>query len=126
MALDKQASDVMVLQVEHLTSIADYFVICSGNSERQVKAIAEAIRQEMARRFKDHATLEGKAAANWILLDYRDIIVHIFREDIRTYYGIENMWRDAPQIPPTEYDTLALGHFSSQPNESTKVFHQAS
>ncbi len=116
----------MILQVEHLTSIADYFVICSGNSERQVKAVAEAIRQEMARRFKDHATLEGETAANWILLDYRDIIVHIFREDIRTYYGIENMWRDAPQIPPTEYDTLALGHPSSQPPESTKVFHQAS
>lgn len=123
-ALDKKASDVMVLEIGHLTSIADYFVICSGNSGRQVKAIAEAIRQEMAHRFGDHGTMEGETAANWILLDYRDIIIHIFREESRTYYGIENMWRDAPQIPPTEYDSQALGH--PQPSESTKMIHQAS
>lgn len=116
----------MVLQIGHLTSIADYFVICSGNSKRQVKAIAEAVRQEMVRRFDDHGTMEGETAARWILLDYGDIIVHIFQEDIRAYYGIENTWRDAPQIPPTEYDTRALGHPSSQPPESINVFHQAS
>lgn len=125
-ALEKKASDVMILEIGHLTSIADYFVICSGQSARQVKAIAEAIRQEMTRRFKDHGTIEGETAANWVLLDYHDIIVHIFREDIRTYYGIENMWRDAPQIPPAEYDTPVPGHRSSQPSESTNVLHQAS
>lgn len=114
----------MVLQIGHLTSIADYFVICSGTSGRQVKAIAEAIRQEMAHRFGDHGTIEGETAANWILLDYRDIIVHIFREESRTYYGIENMWRDAPQIPPAEYDSQALGHLLSEP--STKIIHQTS
>ncbi len=116
----------MVLQIGHLTSIADYFVICSGNSGRQVKAIAEAIRQEMARRFCEHGSIEGETAANWILLDYRDIIVHVFREESRAYYGIENMWRDAPQIPPTEYDSQALGHLLSQPAESTTMVHQAS
>lgn len=116
----------MVLQIGHLTSIADYFVICSGNSGRQVKAIAEAIRQEMAHRFGDHGTIEGEAAANWILLDYRDVIVHVFREEHRTYYGIENMWRDAPQIPSTEYDSQALGHLLSETPESPKMVPQAS
>ncbi len=116
----------MVLQIGHLTSIADYFVICSGNSGRQVKAIAEAIRQEMAHRFGDHGAIEGETAANWVLLDYQDVIVHIFREEHRTYYGIENMWRDAPQIPSTEYDSQALGHLLSQPSESPKMVPQAS
>ncbi len=116
----------MVLQTGHLTSIADYFVICSGHSKRQVKAIAEAVRQEMARRFDDHGTMEGETAASWILLDYGDVIVHIFQEDIRAYYGLENMWRDAPQIPPAEYAARAPGHLSSRPPESTKAFHQAS
>ena len=125
-ALDKKASDVMVLQIGHLTSIADYFVICSGNSGRQVKAIAEAIRQEMAHRFGDHGAIEGETAANWVLLDYQDVIVHIFREESRTYYGIENMWRDAPQIPSTEYDSQALRTLLSQVPESPKMLHQAS
>ncbi len=114
----------MVLQTGHLTSIADYFVICSGSSERQVKAIAEAVRQEMAHRFGEHGSREGETSANWILLDYRDIIVHVFREESRIYYGIENMWRDAPQIPSTEYDSQALGHLLSEP--SAKMVPQAS
>lgn len=116
----------MVLQIGHLTSIADYFVICSGNSGRQVKAIAETIRQEMAHCFGDHGTIEGETAANWVLLDYQDVIVHIFREESRTYYGLENMWRDAPQIPSTEYDSQALRTLLSQPPESPKRLHQAS
>ena len=116
----------MILQIGHLTSIADYFVICSGNSGRQVKAIAEAIQQEMAHRFGDRGTMEGETAANWVLLDYQDIIVHIFREEQRTYYGIENMWRDAPQIPSTEYDSQALAPPLSQLSESPKMVPQAS
>ncbi len=102
-ALEKQASDVMVLHIERLTSIADYLVICSGNSERQVKALAETIRREMSCRFGHHGAMEGTTAGTWVLIDYGDIIVHIFREDIRMYYGLENMWRDAPNVPQTEY-----------------------
>lgn len=128
-ALEKKASDVVILHTEPLTSIADYFVLCSGNSERQVKALADAIRREMVRRFGDHGTVEGETAAKWILLDYGDIIVHVFQEDIRAYYGLENMWRDAPQIPQTEYDALGIGHRSSQQPESIpksiNVIHQA-
>ncbi len=103
----------MVLHTAELTSIADYLVIGSGNSERHVKAIAEAIRREMSCRFGEHGTREGEMAGTWILIDYGDIVVHIFREDIRMYYAVEKMWSDAPQIPQTEY-AMAAGPVLSQ------------
>ena len=102
----------MVLHTAALTSIADYLVIGSGNSERHVKAIAETIRLEMSRRFGERGAREGEAAGTWILLDYGDIIVHVFREDIRMYYALEKMWNDAPQIPQTDYE-LAVGSLST-------------
>ena len=124
--LDKQASDVVILHTEALTSIADYFVICSGNSERHVKAIAEAVRRETLRRFGDRGIVEGETAAKWILLDYGDVLVHIFQEDVRAYYGLENMWRDAPHVPQADYDSPDVGHRASQQPESINVIHQAS
>ncbi len=112
-ALEKHALDVMVLHTAALTSIADYLVIGSGNSERHVKAIAEAIRLEMSRRFGERGAREGETAGTWILIDYGDIIVHIFREDIRMYYAVEKMWSDAPQIPQTDYET-SVGSLSTR------------
>ena len=82
-AQEKQAEEVLVLDVGAMTSLADYFVFASGDSERQVRGIASFIEKE---------------TANWILLDYGDIIVHIFKSDIRKYYALESMWADAPQI----------------------------
>ena len=90
-ALEKKATDVVILEVGNLTSIADYFVICSGSSERQVNAISEAIQDELKRTFKAQAVVEGSSSATWVLLDYGDIIVHIFHENIRAFYGLENM-----------------------------------
>jgi len=107
-ALEKKAEDVVILDVRSLTPVADYFVFCSGNSERQVKAIADAIDQELWHKFSAHAQIEGESSATWILLDFGDIIVHVFREDIRSYYGIENMWRDATMVPQDEFETLPL------------------
>lgn len=109
-ALEKKASDVVILEVGALTTVADYFVFCSGSSERQVRAIADAIEKEVAGRFAAFPSLEGTSSATWILLDYRDIVVHVFREDIRAYYGIEKMWRDAKQIPRVEYDQILSPH----------------
>ncbi|NKB81578.1 MAG: ribosome silencing factor [Nitrospirales bacterium] len=106
-AVEKNALDVLILEVGALTSIADYFVLCSGNSERQVKAIAETIDQELSHRFSAHATIEGGSSGTWILMDYGDIIAHVFRQDIREFYGIEKMWGDAPTIPSSEYDRLS-------------------
>ena len=101
-AKDKKAEDVLVLEVGDLTSIADFFIFASGESERQVRGLASFIEKEMAVRYHTHPVIEGKETANWILLDYGDIIVHIFRSDIRQYYALEKMWADAPQIPIPE------------------------
>lgn len=126
-ALEKKASDVVILEVGHLTSVADYFVFCSGSSERQVNAIADAIQDELRRVFKDRCTVEGTTSGTWVLLDYGDIIVHIFHEETRAFYGIENMWRDANQIPQSEYDTIptppALAH---QTQGKADLVHKAS
>ncbi len=101
-AKDKKAEDVLVLEVGDLTSMADFFIFGSGESARQVRGLATFIEKEMAIRYHTHPVVEGKETANWILLDYGDIIVHIFRSDIRQYYALEKMWADAPQIPIPE------------------------
>jgi ribosome-associated protein len=97
-AKEKKAEDVLVLEVGDLTSIADFFIFASGESERQVRGLAAVIEKEMILRYHTRPVIEGKERANWILLDYGDIIVHIFRSDIRQYYALEKMWADAPQI----------------------------
>ncbi|MDH3770043.1 MAG: ribosome silencing factor [Nitrospirota bacterium] len=101
-AKDKKAEDVLVLEVGDLTSLADFFIFASGESERQVRGLASFIEKMMATRYQTNPVIEGKETANWILLDYGDIIVHIFRSDIRQYYALEKMWADAPQIPIPE------------------------
>jgi ribosome-associated protein len=107
-AKDKKAEDVLVLEVGDLTSIADYFIFASGDSERQVRGLAAFIEKEMTLKYHTHPVIEGKETANWILLDYGDIIVHIFKTDIRQYYALEKMWADAPQItiPESEHPLL--------------------
>ena len=101
-AKDKKAEDVLVLEVGDLTSLADFFIFASGESERQVRGLASFIEKMMATRYQTNPVVEGKETANWILLDYGDIIVHIFRSDIRQYYALEKMWADAPQVPIPE------------------------
>jgi len=126
-ALEKNASDVMILEVGHLTSIADFFVFCSGSSERQVNAIADAIQGELQKVFNARATVEGTSSGTWVLLDYGDTIVHIFHENIRAFYGIENMWRDATQIPQSEFDTILSQPLLTSGNRgSAALIHQAS
>ena len=107
-AKDKKAEDVLVLEIGDLTSIADYFIFASGDSERQVRGLAAFIEKEMTLKYHTHPIIEGKDTANWILLDYGDIIVHIFKTDIRQYYALEKMWADAPQItiPESEHPLL--------------------
>ena len=96
--LDKKAKDTVILELKELTIIADYFVICSGESTTQVKAIVENIDK----RLKDHRQrplgVEGLNSARWVLMDYGDVIVHVFEEETRTYYELEKFWLDAPKI----------------------------
>ena len=98
-ALDKKASDLDVLAVAELTSIADYFIICSASSERQTQAIADNVIDQL--RIEDSVKpllVEGATPGRWILLDYGDFIVHIFTEDCRRFYGLERLWGDAPNV----------------------------
>jgi len=98
-ALEKKAFDLDVLAVAKLTSIADYFVMCSATSERQAQAIADNVIDKV--REEAHAKpllVEGTTPGRWILLDFGDFIVHIFTEDCRRFYGLERLWGDAPNV----------------------------
>jgi len=97
-ALSKKASDVIVLEMKKLTDITDYFVICSGTSNVQVKAIADAIDELLNKeKIKIHH-IEGYEWATWILIDLCDVVIHIFYEKTRKLYGLENLWGDAKVI----------------------------
>lgn len=96
-ALDKKALDLDVLEVEHLTSIADYFILCSGTSERQTRTIADAVIEHLRKEQRVKPLLvEGSTPGRWILLDFGDFIVHVFTEECRRFYGLERLWGDAP------------------------------
>ena len=97
-ALEKKALDVTVLDLSGLTVIADYFVICSGESTTQVKAVAEFIEQEFAEKRIRPLGVEGAAHSHWILLDYGDVIIHVFEKETRAYYNLEKLWMDAKVV----------------------------
>ena len=94
----------MVLELKGLTVIADYFVICSGESTTQVKTIAEHIRENLMKDGITPSRIEGFQYARWILIDYGDAIIHVFEEETRQYYELEKLWLDAPRIPLADED----------------------
>lgn len=95
---EKQAEDISILEVGKITSIAEYFVIASADNERKVKAIADSIEDSLAKMGIEPKVKEGFQSSRWILLDYGDIIVHIFKDDERSFYKIEKIWKDAVDI----------------------------
>jgi ribosome-associated protein len=96
---NKKSFDILVLDLRGLTSIADYFVICSAGSTTQVDAIADGIDRALAHEGSRPSHIEGKPSSTWVLMDYGDVVVHIFDEHTRTYYSLERLWGDAPSIP---------------------------
>jgi len=97
-AREKKASDILILEIKGLTTIADYFLICSGQSSRQVKAVAEAVEERLSRETIYPSHIEGLHDGRWVLMDYGDLVVHIFDEETRHYYELEKLWGDAPEI----------------------------
>lgn len=97
-AQDKKAVDPVILEIKALTVIADYFVICSGDSRTQVGAIADNVEAVLAMDGMKPRAIEGADYNNWVLLDYGDVIVHIFESETRNYYELEKLWLDAPRI----------------------------
>ena len=95
LASDKLAEDIVLLDVRALTTIADYFVICGGGSERQVRAISREVQDTLRDEGVRPLHGEGEADSNWILLDYGSVIVHIFTAEERDYYKLERLWHEA-------------------------------
>ncbi|MFP3982381.1 MAG: ribosome silencing factor [Desulfurivibrionaceae bacterium] len=101
-ALDKKAEDLLVLDVRGLSSLTDYFVIMSGRSSRHVQGLAESIGAELGRKRIKEASTEGLSEGMWVLLDYQDVVVHIFYRDEREFYNLEGLWHDALRIEVEE------------------------
>lgn len=97
-AKDKKASNVTVLDIREVTVIADYFIICSGFSRTQVRAIVENVQDKLKEEGIMALRREGFQEANWVLLDYGDVIVHVFQDAERLFYNLERLWGDAPVV----------------------------
>ncbi|NMB80200.1 MAG: ribosome silencing factor [Ignavibacteria bacterium] len=95
---NKKGFEIKILDLRKLSTIADFFVICSADSERQVKAIADEIEDKLSEQRIKCSNREGYETMNWVLLDYFDVIVHVFKTEARNYYNLEKFWGDAPVI----------------------------
>jgi ribosome-associated protein len=96
LALDKKAFDVKILKLKELSSVCDYYVIASGDADVQVRAIAREIYDGLVKKGYKPSDREGHREGNWVLLDYIDVVVHVFYEPTRRFYALEKLWGDAP------------------------------
>lgn len=95
---DKKAENIVVLNMKGISLISDYFLICHGNSEKQVQAIATEIKKSAQENEMELKRLEGFDQARWVLIDLNDVVVHVFHKDERLYYNLEKLWGDAPTV----------------------------
>ena len=95
----KKAVDLIALDIRDLTTIGDYFVIASGTSNAQVKALSDEVEEGLSKLGFEPRRIEGYQSAVWIVLDYYDVIVHIFLDQTREFYSLERLWADAPRVP---------------------------
>lgn len=95
---NKKGEEVRVLHIGTLTTIGDYFVVATGNSSTQVKALADEVNEKLSAEGLEPKRKEGYNSASWILLDYSDVIVHIFLKETREFYALERLWGDAPEV----------------------------
>ena len=91
---DRKAVDVKVINIENISTLADYFIIASGTNRNQVQAMSEAVEEELQKQDIHPKNIEGYQTANWILMDYGDIVLHIFDDENRLFYDIERIWKD--------------------------------
>lgn len=95
---DKKALDILLLDVSEITTIADYFIIATGESKRQIKACSDHIDEVLSSKGVNEHNVEGISNLEWVLMDYGDIIIHIFDKEARLHYGLERLWGDAPRV----------------------------
>lgn len=98
-ASDKLGTDLVALDVSEHIALTDAFLICSGRNERMVQAIADEVEERLLEAGAQRIRQEGRAAGRWILMDFGDVVVHVFHEEERLYYQLERLWRDCPLIP---------------------------
>jgi ribosome-associated protein len=101
-ALEKKAFNITILELKKASSLTDYFLICSGRSDRQVQAIAESIEEKMREKGARPLGEEGMREGRWVLMDYDDVVIHIFYDPVRRHYDLEGLWIEAPRIDPPE------------------------
>ena len=104
-ALEKKAENLVILDVQGVSSFADYFVIMSGRSTRHVQGLADAVAAELQTRRVSSSTSEGLNEGLWVLLDYGDVIIHIFYKETRAFYDLEGLWHDAVRVDPSPVRT---------------------
>ncbi len=109
-ALDKKAYDLVILEVGAFTSVAEYFVICTGRSDVQVQSICRAIEEALANAKVRPLAIEGYAHGQWVLMDFGDVIVHIFYETARDFYNLERLWSQAPRCTLPEPYSSQVQH----------------
>lgn len=103
-ARDSKAKNVIIIDLRNLSFVTDYFVIGTGDSDVQVQSIARHVKEELQKRDMELLRMEGYNKAHWVLLDFGDIVVHVFHKDFRDFYSLERLWGDAPKM---EYDFAA-------------------
>lgn len=102
-ALDKKAYDVKILEIKRLSSIADYLVLATGTSDKHVQAIADAVKTGL-KKYGNALDIEGVNEGKWVVIDYGDILVHVFHEEQRRYYNLDELWSSAPLLAiPAQY-----------------------
>jgi ribosome-associated protein len=107
-ALDRKAYNLLLLDIGQLSSLADYFLICTGRSDIQVQAIAQSVQENLAKLGMRAHRVEGYAAGHWVLMDYGDVVVHIFLDEVRYFYDLERLWAAAPVVTlPEPYRSQA-------------------
>lgn len=99
---DKKGTEITVLDIAKVSVIADYFIIASGNNRNQVQALADSVQESLGKNQVYPKQIEGYQSANWILMDYGDVIIHVFNEEDRLFYDLERIWRDGQKIEITD------------------------
>lgn len=95
---EKKAMDIKIIDISQISVIADYFIICGGSNSRQVQAIAENVEEKLGKMGVEPRSTEGYQSANWILLDYQDVIIHVFNQEQRLFYDLERIWVDGKLV----------------------------
>ncbi len=105
-ALEKKAYDLVLMDVGPLTSLADYFLVCTGRSDTQVQAIAQSVEDNLARSGIHPLSIEGQRRGQWVVIDYGDVVMHVFYEPVRAFYDLERLWARATRVTlPEPYST---------------------